>query len=467
MRGLRTSSDKSTGGFTKWASWVQKLFKAFWHSAMAALSLSRSNAEMHKSVECRLPGLWWPRYRNGLLVIASNGTVDHGESWIAEGFDNRPDRQQRQLRAWQHQIRNTDTAGQQQKAPQIVEVYDILNAGPRNRFTANGLIVSNCKEGYNSPDISCVAIFRPVSKAASSLAEQLKGRGCRTARGVIDGLKTPEERLAAIAASSKPNCSVIDLCGITGLADCASTVLIYADGLPDEVKQKAEEMLEEAAKDEDKPEVNIEELIGRATQLVEDEKTRIKEEREAAQRQSREEAERRSKAQAEVTYSTHEVGMTVAGDPRLASEGQYKFLAQLGMTFHGIDVTKKQAGRMIRQLMVFTPPEDVAYACGIRSEHWEKTTPSAKQLGCLKRNGVTCQATATPYEASLLISAIKEPELCEKRVVEAIASAQSHEELTAVATRAAMVRRFLREKFDSIVRKGAERRKSFSSSEEF
>lgn len=129
--------------------------------------------------------------------------------------------------------------------PEIAEVYDILNAGPRNRFTAAGLIVSNCKEGYNDPEIQAVAIFRPTK--SRSLAEQMKGRGCRPLRGILDGIATPEERRATIAASAKPNCMIIDLVGVTGLADCATTAEIYAEGLPDEVAERASKLMLEAS----------------------------------------------------------------------------------------------------------------------------------------------------------------------------------------------------------------------------
>jgi superfamily II DNA or RNA helicase len=94
-----------------------------------------------------------------------------------------------------------------------------------------------CREGYNDPGIQAVAIYRPTK--SRGLAEQMKGRGCRPLRGVVDGLSTPEQRLAAIAASDKPNCMIIDLVGVTGLADCASTAHILASGKPDEVIERA------------------------------------------------------------------------------------------------------------------------------------------------------------------------------------------------------------------------------------
>lgn len=61
-----------------------------------------------------------------------------------------------------------------------------------------------CREGWNCPSVAAVAVFRPTK--SRSLAEQMKGRGCRPLRGVLNGAKTAEERKKAIAASAKPNC---------------------------------------------------------------------------------------------------------------------------------------------------------------------------------------------------------------------------------------------------------------------
>ena len=50
-----------------------------------------------------------------------------------------------------------------------------------------------CREGYNDPGVGAIAVFRPTK--SRSLAEQMKGRGSRPLRGLVDGLETAEERL--------------------------------------------------------------------------------------------------------------------------------------------------------------------------------------------------------------------------------------------------------------------------------
>lgn len=99
------------------------------------------------------------------------------------------------------------------------------------------VVCALCREGYNDPNIGAVAIYRPTK--SRPLAEQMKGRGCRTLRGTIKSGMTREERLAAIAASRKPACMIVDLVGVTGMADCASTAHLLASGKCDEVVNSA------------------------------------------------------------------------------------------------------------------------------------------------------------------------------------------------------------------------------------
>lgn len=151
-----------------------------------------------------------------------------------------------------------------------------------------------CREGYNDPGIQAVAIYRPTK--SQSLAEQMKGRGCRPLRGVVKSTMTVEERIAAIAASFKPNCMIIDLVGVTGLGDVASTAQILAEGKPDEVIELANEMAIEAAEG-DEP-VDMLELIDKAEKRIQEEKEEEeRKKREAEEKRKRELEERRRREQ--------------------------------------------------------------------------------------------------------------------------------------------------------------------------
>jgi hypothetical protein len=306
-----------------------------------------------------------------------------------------------------------------------------------------------CREGYNDPDISCVAIFRPDSKKASSLAEQMKGRGCRPLRSVIpqlNELHDPDDRVNAITASAKPNCLIVDLVGVTGLADCASTVQIYADGLPDEVIELAENILADKAAEE---ETDVDETIKAA-------KAALALAKEQAELRHREEAEKRSKAQASATYTEHDIGYGANVPANEMSDGQRRLIRQLGMELR-VPVSRNKAGRIIRQLKMRILPDEVAYKNGLREDQWEPRGPSDKQLWKLRSLGI--HRARTGFEAGQLIDAKLSPAAYEaKKLVEIYGSADN-DELTAIAKDLALVRDVLpRASYEKLIEAGKARR---------
>lgn len=81
-------------------------------------------------------------------------------------------------------------------------------------------------EGWDSPSASCVCVLRPTK--IRSLLVQAIGRGCRVLPGVIDGLLTPEERLAAIAGSPKRDVLILDFLWLVDKHDLVRPVDIVA-----------------------------------------------------------------------------------------------------------------------------------------------------------------------------------------------------------------------------------------------
>lgn len=338
------------------------------------------------------------------------------------------------------------------------QVYRAHRAGKFQFLSVCGL----CREGYNDPDIGGVAIFRPVSEKASSLAEQMKGRACRVLRELarlLHTLKTAAERVAAIAASAKPDALVIDLVGVTGLADCASTIDVYAEGLPDEVKARAKQLLIEEGL---QGEADVEEAIAAATREADEARERVAAEREEAERRAAEEARRRARAQAEVSYTANEVGHGSQSDanPNAATEGQLRFIAFLGMKLKDVSLSKRQAGRLINLLRSRTPLEDVAYQCGLKPEEWEPQPPSLKQQKFMHWKGLDPAAARCGYDASQLIDAHTQPGEYEAKAAEAIGKAQSAESLNHLAADLSMVRGVLpADAWERLVALGRERRR--------
>jgi superfamily II DNA or RNA helicase len=340
-----------------------------------------------------------------------------------------------------------------------------------------------CREGYNNREVACVAIFRPVSKKASSLAEQMKGRACRPLRGVVDGLATKEERLAAIAASAKPNALIVDLVGITGLADCASTVQIYAEGLADQLKDEghdeeeaariAEEIAERAAeilaKNGILDEMPVEAAIAQAKREDDEAREKVRLEREAAEQHAREQAQRRAKAGAEVKYTEHDVGYGRGSqdyDPQSATEKQYGFAGRLGMHIKVLR-SKKQLGRIIDMLLKRTPFEEVARLNRLQEDQWERRLPSEKQLGLMKYKGIPTENAKTPVDASLLIDAKLDADKFVSDRRAAMKKASNGDSLTAVALDIRLVKGVLPEPmYRELVREGIAKRVAFRPASE-
>lgn len=217
-----------------------------------------------------------------------------------------------------------------------------------------------CREGYNDPGIQAVAVFRPTK--SRSLAEQMKGRGCRPLRGLVDQYATPEERRAAIALSEKPNCMIVDLVGVTGVGDCASTAHLMAVGKPDDVIARANANMAaqpgkgwDVAAEIHKAEAELKkEAEERAAALrrAQEERQRREEERARARREI---AEHRARLGASVSYNTFRVDQgNISGGATYNSFGQematYKqkrWLAANNVAFDEKVLTKKKASDMI------------------------------------------------------------------------------------------------------------------------
>jgi superfamily II DNA or RNA helicase len=86
------------------------------------------------------------------------------------------------------------------------------------RYTDGNLqVLVNCMvftEGFDAPATAVVANCRPTK--SESLYLQIIGRATRTLPGVVDGPETAEIRKAAIEASDKPYCTILDFVGNSG-----------------------------------------------------------------------------------------------------------------------------------------------------------------------------------------------------------------------------------------------------------
>jgi superfamily II DNA or RNA helicase len=87
-------------------------------------------------------------------------------------------------------------------------------------------------EGFDAPNASVVLNARPTKSRA--LYAQIAGRVLRPLSGLVDGLASPEERRAAIAASAKPSALLVDYVGNSGKHKLMSSADILGGNVSDE-----------------------------------------------------------------------------------------------------------------------------------------------------------------------------------------------------------------------------------------
>lgn len=97
-------------------------------------------------------------------------------------------------------------------------------------------------EGFDCPPVACLAMCRPTKSHA--LYTQMLGRGLRPLPGVVDQHRVAEDRVAAIAASGKPNCKVIDFVGNTSRHKVLTAVEVLANDYDDDIIAAAREMID-------------------------------------------------------------------------------------------------------------------------------------------------------------------------------------------------------------------------------
>lgn len=102
--------------------------------------------------------------------------------------------------------------------------------------------VANCGvllEGFDNPGVEVIVMARPTKSRA--LYAQAIGRSTRPLPGLIENLSTPGERRAAIAASPKPYCRILDFVGNSGQHKLISAVDVLGGRVSPEAAIRARE----------------------------------------------------------------------------------------------------------------------------------------------------------------------------------------------------------------------------------
>ncbi len=200
-------------------------------------------------------------------------------------------------------------------------------------------VLVNClvfTEGFDAPATEIIANCRPTK--SESLYLQIIGRATRPLAGVVDGPETAEDRKAAIAASDKDSCTILDFVGNSGDIKLVSVADVLAGDNIDPIDLA--EALRVATKSGET--VDIEELAEKMKQA------RV----EAAEKKEIERRQRlltNTKAD-RADYST--VDVDLFGGPEFTTSDKYVepiTKGQQGFLYHQLGMTRKQTKGMSKK----------------------------------------------------------------------------------------------------------------------
>jgi len=243
-------------------------------------------------------------------------------------------------------------------------------------------VVCNCgvlTEGFDDPGVEVVIMGRPTK--SRSLYSQMVGRSTRPLPGVVDGPETAEARLAAIAASAKPSCLVVDFVGNAG----RHKLITSADILGGEVSEEAMELAMARTLKAGGP-VNMTEALAEAEQdLKQREQARLAE----AARRAQLVATARFTTQSVDPFDVLSLGPVKSrgrDDQRQLTEKQRSLLAKQGI--NPDNVTFSQGKELVAEIF----------------RRWDGKLCSFKQAKVLRKYGYSAEVSFA--EASATIDAL-------------------------------------------------------------
>ena len=236
-------------------------------------------------------------------------------------------------------------------------------------------------EGFDDPGVELIVMARLTK--SRSLYAQMAGRATRPLPGIVDGLNSDDERKAAIAASAKPTCLILDFVGNSGRHRLMTSADILGGNVSDEVIEAA---IERAKREGG---------AMRMDKLMDEEETLMRIERE---KRRMKEAARKAHLVARAKFTATNI------DPFDA----YNIEPQVGYSKdNGKRLTEKQEAVLLKQGIDPTamPYHQAKQLLNAIFARWNSNLATLKQCNLLKRHGVNATQMKMS-DASLLIDRI-------------------------------------------------------------
>lgn len=239
-------------------------------------------------------------------------------------------------------------------------------------------------EGFDDPGVEVIVMGRPTK--SRSLYAQMCGRALRPLPGVVDEADdAADHRRAAIAASAKPSCLIVDFVGNAGRHKLVSTADILGGNVSDEAVARAAARARQAGKP-----VRMDELLDEA----EEEQLREREE------QRRLAAARRANLVAKASFTTQSINPFDLLDLRPAVERGWDRGREISARTRAL-IEKHYPDVNVDQL-TFAQARQLSKELFRR---WENKLATYKQVKLLAKHGIDA-GTMTMDEASTAIDVL-------------------------------------------------------------
>jgi superfamily II DNA or RNA helicase len=152
VRRMRESFAKVLPQYQGWTCWMQEVWKKtkfrqamFRCSEVAVDALHCCKVSLLKLKRSEVARLRGQGDSVQLRFAEPHGSVVTRQHQLNQITANRSNRQRRSLRSGEPPLRHSIREHEESESLKKTRVWDILNAGPRHRFTCEGLLVCNCK----------------------------------------------------------------------------------------------------------------------------------------------------------------------------------------------------------------------------------------------------------------------------------------------------------------------------------
>ena len=135
-------------------------------------------------------------------------------------------------------VADPSSADPERRWPDRARMFEAFRRGDLPMLSSVATLI----EGVDLPEAAIAAVFRPTKSGL--LYTQIAGRVFRPLPGIVDGLATADERRAAIAASAKPFCVLLDFAGNAGRHRLVRALDLFADELSDAERSLADKLIE-------------------------------------------------------------------------------------------------------------------------------------------------------------------------------------------------------------------------------